>query len=67
MDNPDSAYVKDILDTIKILEGFLQGVNKESLRNLLIHEYAYIDGEEIWKACESDIPDLKNKLLQINI
>lgn len=110
MDNPDSAYVRDILDTIKILEGFLQGVGKEaffadlekqfavarsleilgeasgklsedfknnhpeidwrglkSMRNLLIHEYAYVDGEEIWKAWEADIPDLKTKLQKINI
>ena len=34
----------------------------KSMRNLLIHEYAYVDVEEIWKACQTDIPELKTKL-----
>ena len=37
----------------------------KSMRNLLIHEYAYVDGEEIWKAWETDIPDLKAKLEEV--
>lgn len=37
----------------------------KSMRNLLIHEYAYVDAEEIWKAYESDIPDLKEKLQRL--
>lgn len=35
----------------------------KSMRNLLIHKYAYADAEEAWKACQTDIPDLKIKLL----
>ena len=38
----------------------------KSMRNLLIHEYAYVDADEIWKACQADVPDLKQKLLAIN-
>ena len=34
----------------------------KSMRNLLIHEYAYVDAEEVWKACQTDIPNLKTKL-----
>lgn len=37
----------------------------KSMRNLLIHEYAYVDAEEVWKACETDVPDLKTKVEQI--
>lgn len=37
----------------------------KSMRNLLIHEYAYVDADEIWKAYESDIPQLKEKLQKI--
>jgi len=37
----------------------------KSMRNLLIHEYAYVDAEEVWKACQEDIPDLKNKINHI--
>jgi uncharacterized protein with HEPN domain len=108
MANNDIAYVRDILENIKILEGFLQGVAEaafsrdlekqfavaraleiigevsvklsdgfrdghpeidwrglKSMRNLLIHEYAYVDTDEIWKAWQADIPDLKRKLLAI--
>ena len=35
----------------------------KSMRNLLIHEYAYVDAEEVWKACQEDVPNLKDKLL----
>ena len=108
MDNNDNAYLRDILENIKILDGFLQKVNREnffsdlekqfavaraleiigeasgklsenfrtqhpeidwrglkSMRNLLIHEYAYVDADEVWKACQVDAPDLKNKILKI--
>ncbi len=34
----------------------------KSMRNLLIHEYAYVDAEEVWKAYQTDIPDLKMRL-----
>ncbi len=34
----------------------------KSMRNLLIHEYSHIDAEEVWKAYETDIPDLKSKV-----
>ena len=34
----------------------------KSMRNLLIHEYAYVDAEEVWKACQEDVPGLKEKL-----
>jgi len=37
----------------------------KSMRNLLIHEYAYVDGEEVWKACQNDVPDLKAKIQSI--
>ena len=37
----------------------------KAMRNLLIHEYAYVDAEEVWKAYESDIPPLKEKLQRI--
>lgn len=37
----------------------------KSMRNLLIHEYAYVDAEEVWKACQTDIPDLKTKLVAL--
>ena len=37
----------------------------KSMRNLLIHEYAYVDAEEVWKACQTDIPDLKTKLFKL--
>lgn len=36
----------------------------KSMRNLLIHEYAYVDAEEVWKACQEDVPDLKNKIIE---
>lgn len=105
----NSVYIEDILENIRILETFLEGVNKEvfladiekqfacaraleiigeasaklseefrelypevdwrgikSMRNLLIHEYAYVDAAEVWKAYESDIPDLKEKLQKIS-
>jgi uncharacterized protein with HEPN domain len=35
----------------------------KSMRNLLIHEYAYVDADEVWKACQQDLPDLKAKIL----
>jgi len=108
MDNNDAAYLQDILENIKILDGFLQKVKKEdffadlekqfavaraleiigeasgklsdefrkqheeidwrglkSMRNLLIHEYAYVDADEVWKACQADVPDLEQKILKI--
>lgn len=108
MANNDTAYLQDILDNIKILDGFLIKVNKEdffadlekqfavaraleiigeasgklsedfrnqhqeidwrglkSMRNLLIHEYAYVDADEVWKACQVDVPDLKTKIINI--
>lgn len=108
MGNNDTAYLQDILENIKILDGFLHKVTKEdffadlekqfavaraleiigeasgklsddfrdrhteidwrglkSMRNLLIHEYAYVDADEVWKACQVDVPDLKRKILQI--
>jgi len=34
------------------------------MRNLLIHEYAYVDAEEVRKACQEDAPDLKNKIIE---
>lgn len=34
----------------------------KSMRNLLIHEYAYVDAEEVWKACKEDVPELKKTL-----
>lgn len=37
----------------------------KSMRNILIHEYAYVDADEVWKACQSDVPELKQKILQI--
>ena len=33
-----------------------------AMRNILVHEYFGIDLEEVWKAVEKDLPDLKNKL-----
>jgi uncharacterized protein with HEPN domain len=36
----------------------------KSMRNLLIHEYAYVDAEEVWKACQEDVPNLKSNLLR---
>ena len=36
----------------------------KSMRNLLIHEYAYVDTEEVWKACQKDIPELKKKVVE---
>lgn len=36
----------------------------KSMRNLISHEYAYVDIDEIWKAVQTDIPDLKKKLLE---
>jgi uncharacterized protein with HEPN domain len=35
----------------------------KSMRNLLIHEYAYVAADEVWKAWQVDIPDLKIKIL----
>jgi uncharacterized protein with HEPN domain len=37
----------------------------KSMRNILIHEYAYVDTDEVWTACQLDIPDLKTKILKI--
>jgi uncharacterized protein with HEPN domain len=37
----------------------------KSMRNLLIHEYAYVDADEVWKACQADVPDLEQKILKI--
>lgn len=34
----------------------------KSMRNLLIHDYAYVDAAEVWKACQVDVPDLKSKV-----
>jgi len=108
MDDSETAHLQDMLDHIRILEGFLQGVDKpeffsdlekqfavaralgiigeasarlsekfrgnhteidwralKSMRNLLVHEYAYVDAEEVWKACEFDVPDLKQKVAAI--
>lgn len=54
----------------KLSEDFLAGHSEidwrglKSMRNLLIHEYAYVDAEEVWKACQEDVPDLKDKLLK---
>ena len=31
----------------------------KAMRNLLIHEYAYVDADEVWKAWEEDIQGLK--------
>ncbi len=107
VNNNDSSYLQDILENLKILDKFLQGVDKEaffadlekqfavaraleiigeasaklseafrnehveidwrglkSMRNLLIHEYVYVDTDELWKACQTDVPDLKQKILK---
>ncbi len=32
------------------------------MRNILIHEYAYVDADEMWKAWQKEIPDLKRKI-----
>ncbi|MCL5666494.1 MAG: DUF86 domain-containing protein [Patescibacteria group bacterium] len=37
----------------------------KSMRNLLIHEYAYVDAGEVWKAGQNDVPDLKAKIKTI--
>jgi uncharacterized protein with HEPN domain len=37
----------------------------KSMRNLLIHQYAYVDADEVWKACQVDVPDLKQKISKI--
>ncbi len=34
----------------------------KAMRNVLIHEYAYVDPEEIWKTYISDVPLLKEKI-----
>ncbi len=34
----------------------------KSMGNLLIHEYAHVDAEEVWKAYETDISSLKQQL-----
>ena len=34
----------------------------KAMRNILIHEYAYVDADEMWKAWQKEIPDLKRKI-----
>jgi len=36
-----------------------------NMRNLLIHDYFEVDIEEVWNACEKDIPVLKEQILRI--
>lgn len=82
MEHSNGAYIQDILDNIAIPEKFLQGIGKEdfknensevdwrglkSMRNLLIHEYAHVDADEVWKACQVDVPELKQNILGIVI
>ena len=37
----------------------------KSMRNLLIHDYAVVDPEELWKAWEADIPSLKESVRSV--
>jgi len=36
-----------------------------AMRNILVHDYFGVDGEEVWAAVERDIPDLKRKVAAI--
>lgn len=36
-----------------------------SMRNLLIHDYAITDNEEVWNVCKDDLPELKKHIEEI--
>ncbi len=37
------------------------------MRNVLVHDYSYIDADEVWSAVENDLPDLKAKFARMPI
>ncbi|MFA6422885.1 MAG: DUF86 domain-containing protein [Patescibacteria group bacterium] len=35
------------------------------MRNLLVHEYDYVNVDEVWKVVEEDLPELANQLRKL--
>ena len=36
-----------------------------SMRNVLVHDYDWVDTEEVWRTIEKDLPDLKQSVEKI--
>lgn len=43
----------------------LPGKEAVSMRNVLVHDYDWVDTEEVWKTIEKDLPELKETVEKI--
>ncbi|MBD3232113.1 MAG: DUF86 domain-containing protein [candidate division Zixibacteria bacterium] len=57
--------VKNVPQEIKIRYPDIAWKEIAGMRDILIHEYFGIDLKLTWKVVTNDIPDLKNKMVQI--
>jgi uncharacterized protein with HEPN domain len=43
----------------------LPGKEAVSMRNVLVHDYDWVDTEEVWRTVEQDLPELKQSVEKI--
>lgn len=43
----------------------LPGKEAVAMRNVLVHDYDWVDTEEVWKTMEQDLPKLKETVEEI--
>jgi uncharacterized protein with HEPN domain len=53
----DKSFVKDHSE--------LPSKEAVSMRNVLVHDYDWVDTEEVWRTVEQDLPELKQSVKKI--
>jgi uncharacterized protein with HEPN domain len=55
LDQHHPAYLHGIIEARKIID----------FRNILVHQYATVDDEEVWSAVQSKLPLLRNQVAEL--
>jgi uncharacterized protein with HEPN domain len=55
LDQHHLAYLHGIIEARKIID----------FRNILVHQYATVDDEEVWSAVQSKLPLLRNQVAEL--
>jgi len=58
--NQSTVYLNDILESIEKIGHYLDG-----MRDILIHEYAGVQIERVWRTTKDDLPPLKQAILEL--